>query len=54
MQFDELDGQYQIRRDTYQYSFELVSIIIDDRTNSIDGFSQIASCRAAEPNTRCE
>ena len=41
-------GQYQIRRDTYQYSFELASIVIDDRTNTIEGFSQIASCRAAE------
>jgi len=44
MQFHHLDGQYQIRRDTYQYSFELQSIMIDDRQNALDGLSQIASC----------
>jgi hypothetical protein len=47
-------GQYQIRRDTYQYSFELASIVIDDRTNKIEGFSQIASCRAAEEDSSHE
>ena len=52
MQFDDLDGQYQIRRDTYQYSFDLASIIVDDRTNAIDGFSQIASCRTANLDER--
>jgi hypothetical protein len=46
MQFNDLDGQYRIRQTSYQYSFELMSIIVDDRKNAIQGLSQIASCRS--------
>ena len=46
MQFNDLDGQYRIRRSSYQYSFELVSIIVDDRKSCVNGLSQIASCRS--------
>ncbi|EKX50324.1 hypothetical protein GUITHDRAFT_135471 [Guillardia theta CCMP2712] len=44
MQFDVLDGKYDIRRDTYMYGFSLLSFEMQDRQNSIDGLSRIASC----------
>jgi hypothetical protein len=51
MQFNDLDGQYRIRRSSYQYSFELVSIMVDDRKNNVHGLSQIASCRSGNLNS---
>eukprot|EP00960_Hanusia_phi_P059490 764183-Hanusia_phi.AAC.1 len=44
MQFDILEGNYDIRRDTYMYGFSLLSFEMQDRQNSIDGLSRIASC----------
>jgi len=51
MQFHDLHGQYAIRRDSYRYSFNLASVTIDDRTNSVNGLSQIASCRPSSADS---